>query len=162
MKKLYVGNLSFSVTEENIRFEFSGLGTQTDSITIVRDHETGQPRGFSFVEISDDGAAEKAIAGLNGKELMGRALVVNEARPQRPRRRQSRWLQRWKRRKRPLLVSAVLADASRALSRDVRDRVHLDVFEMHWADIGAASRECDRIRQELHEHLESHSRAARA
>jgi cold-inducible RNA-binding protein len=86
MKKLYVGNLSFSVTEENIRSEFAGLGIQTDSITVVRDRETGQPRGFGFVEISDNGAAEKAIASLNGKDLMGRALVVNEARPQAPRR----------------------------------------------------------------------------
>ena len=52
----------------------------------VRDRETGQPRGFGFVEIADDSAAEKAIASLNGKDLMGRALVVNEARPQAPRR----------------------------------------------------------------------------
>lgn len=86
MKKLYVGNLSFSVTEENIRTEFAGLGIQTDSITVVRDRDTGQPRGFGFVEIADDGAADKAIASLNGKDLMGRALVVDEARPQGPRR----------------------------------------------------------------------------
>ena len=86
MKKLYVGNLPFSVTEENIRTEFAGLGIQADSITVVRDRETGQPRGFGFVEIADDAAAEKAIASLNGKDLMGRALVVNEARPQAPRR----------------------------------------------------------------------------
>lgn len=86
MKKLYVGNLPFSATEENIRSEFAGLGIHPDSITVVRDRETGQPRGFGFVEISDDGAAEKAIASLNGKDLMGRALVVNEARPQAPRR----------------------------------------------------------------------------
>jgi len=86
MKKLYLGNLSFGTSEENIRSAFTDLGIQTDSITVVRDRETGQPRGFGFVEISDDGAAEKAIAGLNGKDLMGRALVVNEARPQAPRR----------------------------------------------------------------------------
>ena len=86
MKKLYVGNLSFSVTEENIRTEFANLGIHTDSITVVRDRETGQPRGFAFVEIGDDGAAQKAIAGLNGRDLLGRALVVNEARPQAPRR----------------------------------------------------------------------------
>jgi len=86
MKKLYVGNLPFSVTEENIRTEFAGLGIQTDSIAVVRDRETGQPRGFAFVEISDDHAAEQAIAGLNGKDLLGRALVVNEARPQAQRR----------------------------------------------------------------------------
>jgi len=86
MKKLYVGNLPFSVTEENIRTEFANLGIQADSITIVRDRDTGQTRGFGFVEIGDDGAAEKAIASLNGKDLMGRALVVNEARPQGARR----------------------------------------------------------------------------
>lgn len=86
MKKLYVGNLSFSVTEENIRTEFAGLGIHTDSITVVRDRDTGQPRGFAFVEIGDDLAAEKAIASLNGKGLLGRALVVNEARPQAARR----------------------------------------------------------------------------
>ena len=86
MKKLYIGNLPFSVTEENIRAEFAALGIQTDSITVVRDRDTSQPRGFGFVEIADDGAADKAIASLNGKDLMGRALVVNEARPQAPRR----------------------------------------------------------------------------
>jgi RNA recognition motif-containing protein len=86
MKKLYVGNLSFSVTEENIRTEFAKLGIHTDSITVVRDRDTGQPRGFGFVEISDDVAAAKAIASLNGKELLGRVLVVNDARPQAPRR----------------------------------------------------------------------------
>jgi len=81
MKKLYVGNLSFSVTEENIRTEFAKLGIHTDSITVVRDRDTGQPRGLGFVEIGDDVAAEKAVANLNGKDLLGRALVVNEARP---------------------------------------------------------------------------------
>ena len=86
MKKLYVGNLSFSVTEENIRTEFASLGIHADSITVVRDRDTGQPRGFAFVEIGDDGAAEKAVASLNGKDLLGRALVVNEARPQAARR----------------------------------------------------------------------------
>jgi len=86
VKKLYVGNLPFSVTEENIRAEFANLGIRADSITIVRDRDTGQPRGFGFVEIADDGAAEKAIASLNGKDLMGRALIVNEARPQAARR----------------------------------------------------------------------------
>lgn len=85
-KKLYVGNLSFSVTEETIRTEFANLGIHADSITIVRERDTGQLRGFGFVEIADEGSAEKAIASLNGKDLMGRALVVNEARPQAARR----------------------------------------------------------------------------
>jgi len=81
-----VGNLSFSVTEETIRTEFANLGIHADSITIVRERDTGQLRGFGFVEIADEGSAEKAIASLNGKDLMGRALVVNEARPQAARR----------------------------------------------------------------------------
>ncbi len=86
MKRLYIGNLPFSATEENIHTEFANLGIQTDSIKVVRDRDTGQPRGFAFVEIGDDVAAEKAIASLNGKDLLGRALVVNEARPQAARR----------------------------------------------------------------------------
>ena len=86
MKKLYVGNLPTSVTEENIRTEFVNLGIHPDSISIVRDRDTSQPRGFGFVEIADDAAAEKAIASLNGKDLMGRALIVNEARSQGARR----------------------------------------------------------------------------
>ena len=72
--------------QDLIHQQRAGLGIQADSITVVRDRETGQPRGFGFVEIADDAAAEKAIASLNGKDLMGRALVVNEARPQAPRR----------------------------------------------------------------------------
>lgn len=86
MKKLYVGNLSFSATEEDIRTEFGNLGIRIDSIMVVRDRDTGQARGFAFVEIGDDVAAEKAIASLNGKDLLGRALIVNEARPQAARR----------------------------------------------------------------------------
>jgi len=82
MKKLYVGNLSFSATEENIRTEFGNLGIHTESITVIRDRDTGQPRGFGFVEVANDGEAEKAIASLNGKDLIGRAMVVNEAKPQ--------------------------------------------------------------------------------
>ena len=83
MKKLYVGNLSFKATEDEIQALFAEAGVQPDSLTLLRDRFTGQPRGFGFAEIKDDAAAEKAIAALNGKEFMGRALVVNEARPQR-------------------------------------------------------------------------------
>ncbi len=83
MKKLYVGNLSFKATEEQVQALFAETGVQPDSLTLLRDRFTGQPRGFGFAEIKDDGEAEKAIAALNGKEFMGRALVVNEARPQR-------------------------------------------------------------------------------
>ncbi len=83
MKKLYVGNLSFKATEEEIGALFAEIGVQPDSLTLLRDRFTGQPRGFGFAEIKDDAEAEKAIAALNGKDFLGRALVVNEARPQR-------------------------------------------------------------------------------
>jgi cold-inducible RNA-binding protein len=82
VKKLYVGNLSFKATEEQLQALFAETGVQPDSLTLLRDRFTGQPRGFGFAEIRDDGEAEKVIAALNGKEFMGRALVVNEARPQ--------------------------------------------------------------------------------
>src|ERR1700719_296393 len=83
VKKLYVGNLSFKATEEQVQALFSESGIQPDSLTLLRDRFTGQPRGFGFAEIKDDAAAEKAVAALNGKDFLGRALVVNEARPQR-------------------------------------------------------------------------------
>lgn len=83
MKKLYVGNLSFKATEEQVAALFSEIGVQPDSLTLLRDRFTGQPRGFGFAEIGNDAEAEKAIAALNGKDFLGRALVVNEARPQR-------------------------------------------------------------------------------
>ena len=83
MKKLYVGNLSFKATEEQVAALFSEIGVQPDSLTLLRDRFTGQPRGFGFAEIGNDAEAEKAVAALNGKDFLGRALVVNEARPQR-------------------------------------------------------------------------------
>lgn len=83
MKKLYVGNLPFKATEEDLAGLFAEAGVQTDSLTLLRDRFTGQPRGFGFAEIRDDAEAEKAIAALNGRDFLGRALVVNEARPQR-------------------------------------------------------------------------------
>ena len=83
MKKLYVGNLSFKATEEQVAALFSEISVTPDSLTLLRDRFTGQPRGFGFAEIGNDAEAEKAIAALNGKDFLGRALVVNEARPQR-------------------------------------------------------------------------------
>jgi RNA recognition motif-containing protein len=83
VKKLYVGNLSFKATEDEVAALFAEAGVQPDSLTLLRDRFTGQPRGFGFAEIRDDAEAEKAIAALNGRDFMGRALVVNEARPQR-------------------------------------------------------------------------------
>ena len=84
MKKLYVGNLPFSASENDLESIFSQYG-QLDSISVVRDRDSGQPRGFAFVEFGDDAAAEAAIAGTNGMQIGGRALTVNEARPQAPR-----------------------------------------------------------------------------
>ncbi len=77
------GNLSFKATEEQVAALFAEIGVQPDSLTLLRDRFTGQPRGFGFAEIRDDAEAEKVIAALNGKDFLGRALVVNEARPQR-------------------------------------------------------------------------------
>lgn len=84
MKKLYVGNLPFSADENELESIFGQYG-KLDSVTIVRDRDSGQPRGFAFVEFGDDAAAEAAIAGTNGMQVGGRALAVNEARPQAPR-----------------------------------------------------------------------------
>jgi cold-inducible RNA-binding protein len=80
MKNIFVGNLSFGATEEAIRSLFSQYGT-VDRVSLVTDRETGQARGFGFVEMSDSGEADRAISNLNGRELDGRAMNVNEARP---------------------------------------------------------------------------------
>lgn len=84
MKKLYVGNLSFHVTDEELRSMFEPYGN-VESATLVTDRDTGRSRGFGFVAMTNDEEAEKAMAALNGKESGGRALTVNEARPQAPR-----------------------------------------------------------------------------
>lgn len=80
MKNIFVGNLSFGATDDSVRSLFANHGT-VERVNIVTDRETGQPRGFGFVEMTDDAEAERAIAALNGKSLDGRALNVNEARP---------------------------------------------------------------------------------
>src|ERR1700735_2179018 len=80
MKKLFVGNLPHSTTEAELRGLFEPHG-KVDQVSLVTDRDTGRSRGFAFVEMSDAGEAEKAIAALNGKELGGRALNINEARP---------------------------------------------------------------------------------
>ncbi len=81
MKKLYVGNLPYQATEDDLSQFFSQAGVAPASITLIRDRMTGQPRGFGFVEINNDEEADRAIQSLNGKDLLGRKLVVNEARP---------------------------------------------------------------------------------
>jgi cold-inducible RNA-binding protein len=80
MKNLFVGNMSFQTTEGDLRTLFEPYGEIT-RIHIVQDRETGQARGFAFVEVADDAEAAKAISALNGKEVAGRALKVNEATP---------------------------------------------------------------------------------
>lgn len=80
MKKLYVGNMSFQTTESDLRALFEPFG-ELGEIHVATDRETGRARGFAFVEVNDDEQAAKAIAALNGKDVGGRALNVNEARP---------------------------------------------------------------------------------
>ena len=79
-KKIYVGNLSFQTTDADLNDMFSQVG-QVESVQIITDRDTGRSKGFGFVEMSDDAAAAKAIERFNGKEVNGRALTVNEARP---------------------------------------------------------------------------------
>lgn len=81
MKKLFVGNLPYSANETDVQNFFSSQGVAVDSVTVMRDRFTGQARGFAFVEINDDASAMRAVETCHGQELMGRAVVVNEARP---------------------------------------------------------------------------------
>jgi RNA recognition motif-containing protein len=85
VKKLFVGNLPYSANEQDLQNFFADGGVHIDSVTVMRDRFTGQARGFGFVEINDDASALRAVEACHGKELMGRALVVNEARPMAPR-----------------------------------------------------------------------------
>jgi cold-inducible RNA-binding protein len=78
--KLYVGNMSFDSSEAELRKAFEAFGA-VDSVTIIMDRDTGRPKGFGFIEMSNDAEAKKAIEGMNGKDFMGRTLNVNEARP---------------------------------------------------------------------------------
>jgi RNA recognition motif-containing protein len=79
-KRLYVGNLSYQVTDEGLEELFSQFGS-VQKATVIQDHGTGRSKGFGFVDMADDDGARKAIQGLHEKEQDGRALVVNEARP---------------------------------------------------------------------------------
>lgn len=80
MKNLYVGNLPHSTTEAELRTLFEAHGA-VERVSIVTDRETGRARGFAFVEMTDASEADKAVAALNGSELGGRALKINEAKP---------------------------------------------------------------------------------
>lgn len=77
--KLFVGNLPYSMTEDELSAEFGAFG-QIDEVAVITDRETGRPRGFAFVTMPDDAEAQKAIEALNGIEWGGRAIAVNEAR----------------------------------------------------------------------------------
>jgi cold-inducible RNA-binding protein len=96
VKNIFVGNLSFDATESAVRSMFEAYGT-VDRVNIVTDRDTGRARGFGFVEMGDNTEGDKAIAALNGRDMDGRALNVNEARPKENRagngggQRQNRW-----------------------------------------------------------------------
>jgi RNA-binding proteins (RRM domain) len=83
---IYVGNLSYGMSEDELRDAFGAFGA-VSSVKILMDRETGRSRGFGFVEMPNQSEAETAIAGLNGKDLGGRALRINEARPREQQRR---------------------------------------------------------------------------
>lgn len=90
---IYVGNLSFEATEDEIRQAFSEYG-EVSSVNVITDRETGRPRGFGFVEMPNDEEGKAAIEGLNLQRIAGRAVNVNEARPKRDRQQGGR-RQRW-------------------------------------------------------------------
>lgn len=89
MKKIYVGNLSFNMSDQDLNALFAEHG-KVNSATIITDRDTGRSRGFGFVEMENDAEAMQAIQAINNREIDGRALNVNEARPREPR-RGSRW-----------------------------------------------------------------------
>jgi cold-inducible RNA-binding protein len=82
MTKIFVGNLSFEVTDDGLQQLFTGKGYQVTSARVITDRETGRSRGFGFVELGSSDEATRAIGELNGLNVEGRALQVNEARPQ--------------------------------------------------------------------------------
>lgn len=86
--KLFIGSLSYQATDDDLRAAFEPFG-QVTSAKVIMDRETGRSKGFGFVEMDSEDAAQKAIKEMNGKELAGRTVVVNEARPQEPRERRS-------------------------------------------------------------------------
>jgi RNA recognition motif-containing protein len=89
---IFVGNLAYAATDHDLRQLFEPYGV-VDRVNLITDRDTGRAKGFGFVEMADGGAARDAIQGLNGKDLKGRALTVNEAKPRAPRREPSgpRW-----------------------------------------------------------------------
>ncbi len=88
--KLYVGNLSYNVSEDEIRQAFEGFG-RVSGVTIIKDRETGRSKGFAFVDMDSKEAGEAAIASMNGKDFGGRGITVNEARPKTDAPRRNNW-----------------------------------------------------------------------
>jgi RNA recognition motif-containing protein len=86
MVKLFVGNLPYSATEADVENFFERAGITATSVNVMRDRFTGEARGFGFVEISNDADAQRAVESCNGRDLLGRALIVNESHPIAPRR----------------------------------------------------------------------------
>jgi len=84
MKKLFIGNIPYTATEDQMGDLFSEVGTVA-SVAIIKDRDSGRSKGFGFVEYEEDSEADKAIEKFNGHEMDGRSLIVNEARPPRPR-----------------------------------------------------------------------------
>ena len=87
---IYVGNMSFDATEDEVRALFTEFGEVT-SVNIIADRDSGRPKGFGFVEMAQAEQAQNAMKALNGKEFKGRALNVNEARPKTDKPRRQRW-----------------------------------------------------------------------
>lgn len=83
-KKLYVGNIPFNTTDQDLHSKFSAFGS-VESAKIIMDRDSGRSKGFGFVEMADEDAAQQAIESLNGSDFAGRAMIVSEARPQAPR-----------------------------------------------------------------------------
>ncbi len=89
-KKIYVGNLPFSATDEEVRQMFAEFGS-VNSVSLITDRETGRPRGFGFVEMDNGEEADAAISALHQTQMDGRSLNVNEARPREPRPQRGGW-----------------------------------------------------------------------
>ncbi len=89
-KRIYVGNLPFSATEDEVREAFGEFGT-VNNVSLITDRETGRPRGFGFVEMEVDDDADAAISALHQSQMGGRSLNVNEARPREPRPQRGGW-----------------------------------------------------------------------
>ncbi len=89
-KRIYLGNLPFSATDEEVRSMFAEFGS-VNSVSLITDRETGRPRGFGFVEMDNDEEADAAISALHQSQMDGRSLNVNEARPREPRPQRGGW-----------------------------------------------------------------------